>query len=305
MSLTDADIQHIREGHPSIAFIVLDSCRYDSMMLASHSNMDALGLHFRKTYSPANYTLPAHVAFFKGTSMPSSPRLSGIYNHRHTKVFSISRSVDATSSTRRETLIELPEAGTILEGLRIHGYRTIGIGGVDWFDVDVATSAFWKEWFEDFYFDDDFRPGRVDSLTPQIELLKTLGLRESDSPVFFFLNVSVTHIPYMGYGLTPQGQARTVEHFDALLPDILEHLPRPLLLMILSDHGDALGEDGIHAHHIFHEKVFEIPFDMVYIRDRSQVLTRGISLSARQARLGDRVRGKLRQLLLRLANRIG
>ena len=35
MGLEDVDIQRIREGKPSIAFIVLDSCRYDSMMLAS------------------------------------------------------------------------------------------------------------------------------------------------------------------------------------------------------------------------------------------------------------------------------
>ena len=45
-----------------IVFIVMDSCRYDSMMAAATPNIDRLG-QAEKRYSYASWTAPSHYAF--------------------------------------------------------------------------------------------------------------------------------------------------------------------------------------------------------------------------------------------------
>ena len=56
-----------------IVFIVMDSCRYDSMMAAATPNIDRLG-QAEKRYSYASWTAPSHYAFTMGLMPHASPR---------------------------------------------------------------------------------------------------------------------------------------------------------------------------------------------------------------------------------------
>ena len=55
-----------------IVFIVMDSCRYDSMMAAATPNIDRLG-QAEKRYSYASWTAPSHYAFTMGLMPHSQP----------------------------------------------------------------------------------------------------------------------------------------------------------------------------------------------------------------------------------------
>ena len=117
-----------------------------------------------------------------------------------------------------------------------------------------------------YKYDEAFSEKNPESFWRQIEVARKWEIK---TPYFFFMNVSVTHIPYMGNGLTVKGQAKAVGHFDTHLPGLLKGLPKPLLLIITADHGDALPleGDGIQGHNIHHPKVFEVPMDAVYLKE--------------------------------------
>jgi hypothetical protein len=56
-----------------VVFIVLDSCRYDSMMTADTPNIDRIG-NTERRYSYASWTAPSHYAFTMGMLPHKSPR---------------------------------------------------------------------------------------------------------------------------------------------------------------------------------------------------------------------------------------
>ena len=56
-----------------IVFIVMDSCRYDSMVAARRPNIDRLG-PIEKRYSYASWTAPSHSAFTMGMLPHTNPR---------------------------------------------------------------------------------------------------------------------------------------------------------------------------------------------------------------------------------------
>ncbi|MGB6698520.1 MAG: sulfatase-like hydrolase/transferase, partial [Methylocella sp.] len=97
-------------------------------------------------------------------------------------------------------------------------------------------------------------------------------------PVFLFLNVGETHVPYFfkdapwdrGYNpCVPFGsnndrdecrrrQIACIEYVDSQINDLLGLFTRNTVVLC-ADHGDCWGEDGIWEHGISHPKVFEVP----------------------------------------------
>ncbi|MCP4293560.1 MAG: sulfatase-like hydrolase/transferase [bacterium] len=54
-------------------------------------------------------------------------------------------------------------------------------------------------------------------------------------------------------------QISCVEHLDSVVGKFMDRCPRNTHFMIMSDHGEAFGEDGYFGHGpVFHEKVFEV-----------------------------------------------
>jgi hypothetical protein len=58
--------------HNHLVYIIMDSCRYDSVMAASTPNMDRIGVAERR-YSYASWTSPSHYAYLMGMTPHVSP----------------------------------------------------------------------------------------------------------------------------------------------------------------------------------------------------------------------------------------
>lgn len=248
----------------NIVIITLDSLRFDVTQKAKTPNFDQLFKKYQnkgwyQVGSHGTYTLPSHISMFHAGMMPLNNRsdVPAPFNREKEKIFKAQLAWERTTGARFPT----PAAPNIVKGFEKIGYRTVGVGGVGWFNDQFETSNIWKNrYFQEFYWKKEFEENDFNSLKNQIELIEKLKIREAENPVFFFLNVSVTHRPYLGFGNTLEGQIKAFEEVDKLLPDLLKVLPEKCDLMICSDHGECFGEDGLWGHGFYHPKVMEVPF---------------------------------------------
>jgi len=249
----------------SIAILTIDSLRYDVAIAANTPHFQKLfgeiGVNgWVKVGAHGTHTLASHISMLHGGIFPcdNRPDVPPPYNRTRVKLF---KPLLAWERKSQQQIFPVPEAPNIVKGFEKLRYRTVGIGGVHWFDTTFQTSSLWgRHYFREFYWRPEFDEDHPDSLQRQIALLRQLNLPDERRPVFFFLNISCTHRPYMGFGESVQGQQKAFEHVDSLLPEILRLLPRDCHLMILADHGDCFGEDGLWGHTFYHPKVMEVPF---------------------------------------------
>lgn len=254
--------------HPtSFLFITLDSCRYDTMEAANAPNIRGVGELYR-AYAPGSLTYTSHAAMFMGFT-PGVPSLNEPYtNPKWTRIF---RMMGAGSADRARPLAEL-QGSNVIDGLKRLGYRAIGSGAVRWFDPDMPSSRNLTRDFERFFY-----PGNTYSLDRQLAFLHR-ELDAATQPVFTFLNVGETHVPYFHVGaewpreINPcrpfaaandadecrRRQLACLEWVDVRLGPLIERF-RDANTIICADHGDAWGEDGLWEHGIHHPTVLEVP----------------------------------------------
>lgn len=247
----------------SIILITIDSLRYDVAQTADTPNFKKLfarhGGGWHKVGSHGTYTLPSHISMFHAGMMPcdNSVNTPAPFNRLKQRLFKAQLAWERTTGAKFPT----PAAENIIKGFEKIGYRTIGVGGVGWFNDKFPTSDIWrKKYFNEFYWEERFSEKNFDSLKHQIELIQGLKLRAEKKPIFLFLNISCTHKPYMNFGDSLSGQRKSFEQVDKLLPSLIKALPEKCHLMILSDHGECFGEDNLWGHGFYHPKIMEIPF---------------------------------------------
>lgn len=248
----------------NIVFITLDSLRYDTLETAKTNNLDQIfskhNTTWIKVWSQGTYTFTSHVALFHAghlpcnnlenvpvsyTRKPKQPRM-----FKHALVW----------APEIKGIYKIPsKAPNVIRGFSQLGYRTVGIGGVNWFNTNYPTSSIWKrEYFDEFYWTEKFTPQEPNALENQIKLMKTLNLKNKKLPLLFFLNIPSTHLPCRGIkGLL--GQIKALEYVDYHIVTILDLLPRPYHLFLFSDHGTCFGENGLVGHGFFHPKIMEVP----------------------------------------------
>lgn len=252
----------------SVLLVTLDSCRYDSFLAAHAPKMKAIGPLYR-AMAPANFTFASHAAIFVGFT-PGAPEVAKAFvNPKFAKIFKMAEGGFAGHSP---SFISL-EGRNIIDGFRRKGFATFGSGAVDWFNPETATGAVLSEGFDEFFF-----PGNGFSLDAQIAWAKLKIQEQEGRPVFLFLNVGETHVPYFfknapwdrGYNpCVPFGsnndrdecrrrQIACIEYVDSQINDLLGLFTRNTVVLC-ADHGDCWGEDGIWEHGISHPKVFEVP----------------------------------------------
>ena len=263
----------------SIVFIVLDSCRYDSMMAARRPNIDRLG-SIEKRYSYASWTAPSHYAFTMGMLPHSSPRnvfASEIYKEefQQWKV-----RTGAGDMSFRDFLpeISLPK---VLSKL---GYYTVAKVSMPVLNKFTLISRDFDE-YKLMPHHNDFA-----GMVAEIEF-------PEDEPRYYFLNLGETHYPYMLKGdelphisgvhgalksmaeprpdavkveqtfspgqlqMLHGQQVKCVEYVDGLIGTLMDKAPENTYFIVTADHGELFGEDGYFGHGpIMHEKCFEIPF---------------------------------------------
>jgi membrane-anchored protein YejM (alkaline phosphatase superfamily) len=255
------------EKERSVLFITLDSCRYDTFENAETPNLSGVGRLYR-AMAPGNFTYGSHAAMFVGFTPGIAGRREAFINPKYGKIFKLVGAGYPGKGTEHLVL----EGKNIIEGFKNKGYLTLGSGAVGWFDPHSRTGQLLAGDFDKIYF-----PADTHSLAKQLDWLQH-ALVDPSRPVFAFLNIGETHVPYYYDGapwncdVNPcvpfsdkndaaecrRRQKACVEYIDHLLKPLLEAF-RAATTVICSDHGDCWGEDGLWEHGIHHEKVLEVP----------------------------------------------
>jgi hypothetical protein len=235
------------DGSVNLAVVTLDALRWDTAQAAATPNLDRLfaqtGARWHKVYAHGTYTLPSHVALFQSGALPTNefdpvPAFYRRADKDEERLFSILLPWDR----ERRALYNLPSAPNLVQAFAARGYRTVGLGGVHWFDTSLETSgSVWRQYFQEFHYRPEFSESDPDGLEHQLELCRSLELAAS-APLFFFLNIAACHLPCRGER-SPAGQAKALEWVDQRLPAVWELLPRPCHVLLWSDHGTLLGEE--------------------------------------------------------------
>jgi hypothetical protein len=253
----------------SVLFITLDSCRYDSFIEARAPNLKAVGpLH--RSMAPGNFTFSSHASMFMGFTPGVADRVEPYVNPKYAKIFKMVGGGFPGKGHEYATL----EGRNIIDGMKRRGYTTFGTGGVGWFNPASDTGQVLTADFHQFYF-----PGNSHSLERQVAWASDrLIANEPGKPVFLFMNVGETHVPYY-YDGAPwdptwnpcvpfsetndadecrRRQLGCIEYVDRMLAPVLTAFANSTIL-VCADHGDCWGENGLWEHGIHHEKVLEVP----------------------------------------------
>lgn len=251
-------------GKCDVLFMTLDTLRYDVAMkgleLGMTPNLAKVlpGGQWELRHSPASFTYAAHHAFFAGfLPTPATPG-------RHARLFAAKFQGSETTGDRT-CVFDAPD---IVCGFAMHGYHTICIGGVGFFNKCTPLGNVLPGLFAESHWDESLGVTDANSTANQVRLAASrLGEIPSDTRVFLFVNVSALHQPNCMYlpGAredSPDSQLAALSYVDSCLPELFEALRRrgPTLCVITSDHGTAYGEDGFTGHRLAHPVVWNVPY---------------------------------------------
>ncbi len=258
--------------------VVWDSCRLDTVDAARTPVLDRYG-PVRRAYTHGTYTVPAHAAMFQGF-LPHAFVDEPFYNRHVRQLWRI----DARG-LRTPPLVALP-GGTanVIAGLRGRRYATLGVAAMPFFrDVPLLRVGF------------DRLEVTPTAARRQNRIMAAMLTRcRRQRPVFCFVNYGETHSPFRHEDMPPDldevdhryatraiwaqrgtrradgrfderafaRQVACAEFLDARTGELLELFlarGRPTTVVICADHGEALGEDGLFGHAMYHPKVMEVP----------------------------------------------
>ena len=245
-------------------FVTLDTLRYDVAMAALERgltpNIAALlpGGVWEKRHTPGNFTYSAHHAFFAGflpTPITPGP---------HKRLFAAS--FEGSETTGDETFVF--DEPNLVAGLAAHGYHTICVGGVGFFNQKTALGQTLGNLFHEQHWSQQFSVTDPDSTRHQVDFaIKRLEEISNDKRVFLFLNVSALHQPNCCYAPgakedSVETQIAALAYVDSQLIRLIESMRHrsPLVLIICSDHGTAYGEDSYIGHRLSHPVVWDVPY---------------------------------------------
>lgn len=256
------DMNHL-VGSADILIMTFDTLRYDVAASAHAAGRtpfltQLLPRGWEARHTPGNFTLAAHAAFFAGF-FPTP-----IDEHSAPRPFALrfpgSRSVSPATCVL--------EGATIVEGLHAHGYHSICIGGVGFFNKQTPLGRMFPSQFIESYWSPKLGVSHPSSAEHQVELAVQRLEQAPPGPVFLFVNLSALHAPthfYLPGARTEsvQSQAAALEYVDQQLPplfDALRRRGRPGIAFLMSDHGTAYGEDGYQGHRLSHPVVWTVPY---------------------------------------------
>jgi hypothetical protein len=255
----------------SVLLISLDSCRFDTFQRAQIPHLKRVGpLH--KAIAPSYFTYGSHAAFWMGFTPGVTGSRTPWLNPKLGKLFRMAKDANRDNPGPDHFVLQ---GRSIVAGFRALGYYTLGSGAVQWFDPAIETSQLLTQDFEDFWY-----ANATWNLTEQLHWIAAqLHDNAGDRPVFTFLNIGETHVPYWHQGAswepwpspcTPFGgphasarqsrlrQRRCLEWIDQQLPALLQAFAEATIV-ICADHGDCWGEQGLWEHGISHAKTLTVP----------------------------------------------
>jgi hypothetical protein len=253
-----------------VLFVTLDSCRYDAFAAAAAPQLNAIGPLVR-AWSPSHFTYGAHAAFFMGFTPGDPARREPYVNSKYGKIF---RMAGGGHHGATAPWIEL-DGRNIIDGFKRRGYRAVGTGAVGWFDPATDTGRALTADFDRFYYTGGGPGFQRQRAWLQDELD---AARAAAVPLFAFLNVAETHVPYWHEGApwdatvnpcVPFGhgndaaesrrrQIACIEWLDDEIAPLLDAFANGAIV-VCADHGDCWGEDGLWEHGIHHPRTLEVP----------------------------------------------
>ena len=251
-------------GHADILFITLDTLRFDvarDTLAAGLTPNLARVLPtggWEERHSPASFTYAAHQSFFAGfLPTPCEPGL-------HPRLFA---SLFTGSTTVTEKTWVFEEAD-IVSGLSRHGYRTLCIGGVGFFNKQTRLGTVLPGLFDESYWDPSLSVTDARSTENQVNLaLRLIGKVPKERRVFLFINISALHQPNCIFLEGAQqdsleSHAAALVYVDGQLPRLFDCVRRraPVVVIMCSDHGTAYGEDGYFGHRAAHNVIWTVPY---------------------------------------------
>ncbi len=251
----------------SVLLVTLDSCRHDTFAAVRPANILAVGpLH--RAHAPSHFTFASHAAMFAGFTPGVATSDEPFVNPKRGRIV---RLEGGPSPAFGRDHIRV-EGEDIVDGFNRRGFVTAGTGAVGWFDDRRPSVRNLVRHFRHYRY-----AGSNHALDGQLAWLASVvgGAR---GPVFAFLNVGETHIPYWHEG-APWRRDENPCKADGAGNDAAECARRqraclsfvdgrlgPLLrafsnatTVVCGDHGDCWGEDGLWAHGFSHPKTLEVP----------------------------------------------
>ena len=257
----------------SVLFITLDSLRFDTFESAAAPNTKAVA-PAHKAQAPSYFTFGSHAAMFMGFTPGVANLNRSFLNPKWGKLFRLANT--GFPGTTKDGFIL--EGESIVDGFNRLGYATIGSGAVKWFDNTTATGLSLTRHFASyFYSGGPFLDRQLTWIDAQIS---DAG---NSRPVFVFLNIGETHIPYWHSGalwsqddnpcVPFQSENRRTdcevrqrlcfEYVDRLLGELFRQFWRATIV-ICADHGDCWGEEGLWEHGISHSATLTVPLLIRY-----------------------------------------
>ncbi len=265
------------EDNDDFLLVVWDACRYDAYLQAKTPVLDA---HEKpqRAWAMGTYTLPAHIAMFQGF-LPHVFEPLPLYNRFRQQLWRISH-----RSVHIKPLVTFPgRTRNIMQGFRKRGYFTVGVAAMEWFcDTPALHDGF-----------EFFRHTGTDARCQNQILQEQIARRAAKRPFFAFMNCGETHSPYRHADMKPDSktderydirrifnqrglmendwqfdhesyarQVACAEFLDARMGEMLSFIEkrgRPTTVVVCADHGECFGENGMHTHAFYHEKVMEVP----------------------------------------------
>lgn len=262
--------------------LVLDSCRYDSLVAAKMPTLSTLGPVERR-YSYATWTAPAHFNLLMGLLPHPDPRhtFASAYYQRALLRFQARLGFPGLSFTGMLPRLWLPDFLRDKAGYETRAFVSLPV-------LNPATPLA-------VGFDRYEHVERHNDLRAIVERL-TFGPR----PTFTLINTGETHYPYAPAHEPPdqwprihgvhgvfkqlaagapihqrqaprlfdqdrldalrQRQIDVLSDVDGAIEMLFDVLPKNSFVTVTSDHGELFGEDGYFGHGpIRHDKVLEVP----------------------------------------------
>lgn len=269
--------------------IILDSCRYDSLMMVAPRTLSCLG-QIERRWSYASWTAPSHYNLLMGLLPHSSPQHVYASEYYKNDFLKYQERLGA-EQVEFKSLIPHLFLPTFLKwklGYQTHAMVSLPV-------LNPATVL--NKDFTSF----TLMPKHND-MAAMIRRLRF----SPDRPSFYLLNVGETHYPYAlpsepesewpkihgvhgvfkhlddmivgGKLIEPESensqffnqtqldilrrrQLEAVRYLDGVFTELFDIVPPNTYITVTADHGELFGEDGYFGHGpINHEKVYEVPF---------------------------------------------
>ncbi len=244
------------DDRPPLVLISIDTLRsdrlpaygFDGIETPAIDRLRGDGILFERAYSHVPLTLPSHVSMFTGL-LPSE------HGVRDNQGYAVAATDDFLAQRLRR--LGYATAGAVSSYV-LHRQSGFGSHGFDLYDdhLDIDPGQ------QTLGGIDRRGPGTLDAITPWVR-------QHHRRPFFLFFHIFEPHLPHTPppalaarYGQTYEAEVAAA---DAVVGDLLDLLTAldlydRALILLLSDHGEGLGDHGEEEHGIFlYREALQVP----------------------------------------------